>query len=38
MPIHGFAAEASIATVIEMALRIGVPLSTTHIISATIRV
>lgn len=35
-PIHGFAAEASAATVIEVASRIGLPLSTTHIISSTI--
>jgi PiT family inorganic phosphate transporter len=35
-PIHGFAAEASAGTVIEIASRIGLPLSTTHIISSTI--
>jgi len=35
-PIHGFAAEASAATVIEVASHIGLPLSTTHIISSTI--
>ena len=35
-PIHGFAAEASAATIIEVASRIGLPLSTTHIISSTI--
>jgi len=35
-PIHGFAAEASAATVIEIASKIGLPLSTTHIISSTI--
>jgi PiT family inorganic phosphate transporter len=35
-PINGFAAEASAATVIEVASRIGLPLSTTHIISSTI--
>lgn len=35
-PVHGFAAEASAATVIEIASRIGLPLSTTHIISSTI--
>ncbi len=35
-PIHGFAAEASAATVIEIASKIGLPLSTTHVISSTI--
>ncbi len=35
-PIHGFAAESSAATVIEIASRIGLPLSTTHVISSTI--
>ena len=35
-PINGFAAEASAATVIEIASRIGLPLSTTHIISSSI--
>ncbi len=35
-PISGFAAEASAATVIEIASRIGLPLSTTHVISSTI--
>jgi hypothetical protein len=35
-PIHGFAAETSAATIIEMASRIGLPLSTTHVISSTI--
>ena len=35
-PIHGFAAEASAGTVIEIASRFGLPLSTTHIISSTI--
>lgn len=35
-PIHGFAAEASAATIIEVASKIGLPLSTTHIISSTI--
>jgi PiT family inorganic phosphate transporter len=35
-PIHGFAAEASAATIIEIASRIGLPLSTTHVISSTI--
>lgn len=35
-PIHGFAAETAAATVIEVASRIGMPLSTTHVISSTI--
>lgn len=35
-PINGFAAEASAATVIEIASRIGLPLSTTHVISSAI--
>lgn len=35
-PIHGFAAETSAATVIEVASRLGFPLSTTHTISSTI--
>lgn len=35
-PIHGFAAETAAATVIEIASRIGMPLSTTHVISSTI--
>lgn len=35
-PIHGFAAETSAATIIEIASRIGLPLSTTHVISSTI--
>lgn len=35
-PIHGFAAETSAATIIEVASRIGLPLSTTHVISSTI--
>ncbi len=35
-PIHGFAAETSAATIIEIASRLGFPLSTTHIISSTI--
>ena len=35
-PINGFAAETSAATIIEIASRIGVPLSTTHVISSTI--
>jgi PiT family inorganic phosphate transporter len=35
-PIHGFAAETAAATVIEMASRLGVPVSTTHTISSAI--
>jgi PiT family inorganic phosphate transporter len=35
-PINGFAAETSAATIIELASRIGMPLSTTHVISSTI--
>ncbi len=35
-PIHGFAAETAAATVIEIASRLGIPISTTHAISAAI--
>ncbi len=35
-PIHGFAAEVSAASIIEVASHWGLPLSTTHIISSTI--
>jgi inorganic phosphate transporter, PiT family len=35
-PIHGFAAETSAATVIQIASHWGIPLSTTHVISAAI--
>ena len=35
-PIHGFAAQASAATVIEMASQLGIPISTTHCISSAI--
>jgi PiT family inorganic phosphate transporter len=35
-PIHGFAAETSAATVIQLASHWGIPLSTTHVISAAI--
>lgn len=35
-PIHGFAAQTSAATIIEIASRLGLPLSTTHVISSTI--
>ncbi len=35
-PVNGFAAEASAATVIEVASHFGIPVSTTHCISASI--
>jgi PiT family inorganic phosphate transporter len=35
-PIHGFAAETAAATIIEIASRGGLPVSTTHVISSTI--
>jgi len=35
-PVHGFAAETGAATVIEIASRVGIPLSTTHTISTAI--
>jgi len=35
-PIHGFAAEVSAASVIEMASHLGIPVSTTHCISSSI--
>lgn len=35
-PIHGFAAQTAAATIIEIASRIGLPLSTTHVISSSI--
>ncbi|MDD4873242.1 MAG: inorganic phosphate transporter [Kiritimatiellae bacterium] len=35
-PIHGFAAETTAATIIQFASHWGIPLSTTHIISAAI--
>jgi PiT family inorganic phosphate transporter len=35
-PIHGFAAETVAATIIEAATRLGVPVSTTHVISTSI--
>jgi PiT family inorganic phosphate transporter len=35
-PIHGFAAETTAATIIQFASHWGIPLSTTHIISASI--
>jgi PiT family inorganic phosphate transporter len=35
-PVHGFAAETSAALTIELATRLGVPLSTTHTINTAI--
>jgi PiT family inorganic phosphate transporter len=35
-PIHGFAAETSAATVIELASHFGLPISTTHVIASSI--
>ena len=35
-PVHGFAAEASAASVIEIASHLGIPVSTTHCISSSI--
>jgi inorganic phosphate transporter, PiT family len=35
-PIHGFAAETTAATVIQIASHWGIPLSTTHIIATSI--
>jgi PiT family inorganic phosphate transporter len=35
-PVQGFAAETSAATVIEVASRLGLPVSTTHVISSSI--
>lgn len=35
-PIHGFATDASAATVIEMASRLGIPVSTTHCATAAV--
>ncbi len=35
-PIHGFAAETTAATIIQIASHWGIPLSTTHIISTSI--
>jgi len=35
-PIHGFAAQASAATVIEIASHLGIPVSTTHCITSSI--
>jgi inorganic phosphate transporter, PiT family len=35
-PVHGFAAETAAGTLIEVATRAGVPISTTHAISGAI--
>lgn len=35
-PIHGFAAETAAATIIEASSRLGIPVSTTHVISSAI--
>ncbi len=35
-PVHGFAAETAAATTIELASRLGIPLSTTHTINTSI--
>jgi inorganic phosphate transporter, PiT family len=35
-PVHGFAAQTTAATVIQMATHLGIPLSTTHVITASI--
>jgi PiT family inorganic phosphate transporter len=35
-PIHGFAAETASAAIIEIASRLGIPVSTTHVISSAI--
>ncbi len=35
-PIHGFAAETTAATIIQIGSHLGIPLSTTHVISAAI--
>ncbi len=35
-PVHGFAAETTAATIIGVASHIGIPLSTTHVISTSI--
>lgn len=35
-PIHGFAAQVSAASVIEMASQLGIPVSTTHVASTAI--
>jgi len=35
-PVHGFAAQASAATVIEVASLLGIPVSTTHCASSAV--
>ncbi len=35
-PIYGFAAETAAATVIEISSRLGIPVSTIHVISSAI--
>jgi inorganic phosphate transporter, PiT family len=35
-PVHGFAAETAAATVIQVATHMGLPVSTTHVISSSI--
>ena len=35
-PIHGFAAETTAAAIIQFASHLGIPLSTTHVISTAI--
>ena len=35
-PINGFAAETAAATIIEVSSRLGIPVSTTHVISSSI--
>ena len=35
-PVHGFAAQASAATVIEIASLLGIPVSTTHCTSSAV--
>jgi PiT family inorganic phosphate transporter len=35
-PVHGFAAESAAATAIELASRLGIPVSTTHTINTSI--
>ncbi len=35
-PVHGFAAQVSAATVIEIASQLGIPVSTTHCVSSSV--